>query len=241
MLYLSRIILDTRYRQVRQDLGNCHHLHRRVLQGFATAPDDRQARVHFSVLYRTETYERDPRLVRLLVQSTAIPVWERLPDTYVAAAPDGRGNPAVRLVDHEYNQIQSAMQLRFRLRANPTRRIGNNNTDQGARWRGKRIELYHEADQLAWLERKGQQGGFRLVHVAVRPELPDTRVTNQEKARGRCPAKDGRPAMPLTFGAVLFEGYMEVTDRAQFLTTIRVGIGSGKAFGFGLLSVATTQ
>jgi CRISPR system Cascade subunit CasE len=44
--------------------------------------------------------------------------------------------------------------------------------------------------------------------------------------------------MPLRFGAVLFEGRLEVTDRELFLTALREGIGSGKAFGFGLLSVA---
>ena len=33
------------------------------------------------------------------------------------------------------------MQLRFRLRANPTKRISKNNKDQAAQWHGKRIEM----------------------------------------------------------------------------------------------------
>jgi CRISPR system Cascade subunit CasE len=38
---------------------------------------------------------------------------------------------------------------------------------------------------------------------------------------------------------VLFEGTLEITDPQQFLNrSIAAGIGSGKAFGFGLLSVA---
>jgi CRISPR system Cascade subunit CasE len=241
MLYLSRIMLDTHNRRVQQDLGNCHHLHRRVLQAFDTAPDGTQAREYFGVLYRAEAFERDPRLVRLLVQSAVAPAWERLPDTYFATTPDERGNPAVRLVESEYDQIRPGMPLIFRLRANPTRRVGKNNTSQAEEWRGKRIELRREEDQLAWLERKGQHGGFRLVRVAVRPELPDTRVTTQEKTRGWRRTEGTASAMRLTFGAALFEGRLEVTDREQFLTTLRVGIGSGKAFGFGLLSVATAR
>jgi CRISPR system Cascade subunit CasE len=216
-------------------------LHQRVLHAFPDGPSDTSAREQFGVLYRVEPFERDPWLMRLLVQSAAQPDWSRLPDSYLADAPDARGNPAVRSVDGEYDQIRAGMSLVFRLRANPTRRISKHNTTQDEQWRGKRVELRREEDQLAWLARKGEQGGFRLTGVDVRPELPDTRVTNQEKARGRRPAQDAVEAMPLRFGAVLFEGRLEVTDRAAFLATLRAGIGSGKAFGFGLLSVASAQ
>jgi CRISPR system Cascade subunit CasE len=103
------------------------------------------------------------------------------------------------------------------------------------------VELSREEDQLAWLARKGEQGGFRLIGVDVQPELPDTRVSTAEKVRGRRPAHDDTAPMPLRFGAVVFEGRLEVTDRATFLGTLRNGIGSGKAFGFGLLSVASVR
>jgi len=36
---------------------------------------------------------------------------------------------------------------------------------------------------------------------------------------------------------VLFEGHLLVTDADRLRETLRAGIGSGKAFGFGLLSV----
>jgi CRISPR-associated protein, Cse3 family len=39
-------------------------------------------------------------------------------------------------------------------------------------------------------------------------------------------------------GAVLFTGYLKVTDADRFRTALEHGIGSGKAFGFGLLSIA---
>jgi CRISPR system Cascade subunit CasE len=37
---------------------------------------------------------------------------------------------------------------------------------------------------------------------------------------------------------VQFEGDLEVTDAAAFRAALAQGIGSGKAYGFGLLSIA---
>lgn len=51
--------------------------------------------------------------------------------------------------------------------------------------------------------------------------------------------RTGKPN--LTFGAVLFEGVLRVTDAAAFRAALERGIGSGKAYGFGLLSVAPAR
>jgi CRISPR system Cascade subunit CasE len=42
----------------------------------------------------------------------------------------------------------------------------------------------------------------------------------------------------LVFGSALFEGLIEVTDVDLFRQALVQGIGSGKAYGFGLLSIA---
>lgn len=242
MLYLSRLLLDTHSREVRRGLADCYALHRDILSAFPSVPSGVQVREHAGVLYRVEPYEHNSRLVRLLVQSAVAPEWSQLPVGYVGPAPDnGRGNPAVRRVDPEYEHIQSGMPLVFRLRANPTRRISAKNASQDARWHGKRVELRREDDQLAWLSRKGEQGGFRLIGVQVRPDVPDTLVTTLDKVRGKRPVRQDEKAMSLRFGAVLFEGHLEVTNREMFLKTLQSGIGSGKAFGFGLLSVASVR
>ena len=46
------------------------------------------------------------------------------------------------------------------------------------------------------------------------------------------------PGTSITHAAVRFDGVLVVTDRAAFKTTVANGIGSGKAFGLGLLSLA---
>lgn len=248
MLYLSRLILDARNRTVQRHLADCHQLHKQVCRAFPTIPDDPHhpapvaARDHFGLLYRIEPFIHHPHLLRLLVQSNTAPDWAQaqLPSSYLAPAPDARGNPAVRRIDPEYDHIAPGMHFQFRLRANPTKRISHNDPAHDARWHGKRVELRREADQLAWLTRKGEHGGFRLIAVATHPGLPDTRATNRPTVRGR--SKDTRnQSIPLTFGDVLFEGRLTVTDRAVFLATLHNGIGSGKAFGFGLLSIASVS
>ena len=238
MRYLTRLILDSRSRAVRRDLADCHALHRTLLRAFPEAPEGMAAREYFGVLYRAEPMAAAPRLVRVLVQSSVAPTWSHLPADYLGPDLDGRGNPATRPLDAEYDQVRGGMRLVFRLRANPTRCIADGNTEQGERWRGKRIELRREEDQLAWLARKGEQHGFRLLETAARPEVPDVRAATQEKTRGWRPARAEQASMPLRFGAVLFEGRLQVTDRPLFLAALERGIGSGKAFGFGLLSVA---
>jgi len=42
----------------------------------------------------------------------------------------------------------------------------------------------------------------------------------------------------MTFGSVLFEGRLTIDDVEKFRETLAIGIGSGKAYGFGLLSIA---
>jgi CRISPR system Cascade subunit CasE len=238
MSYLSRLILDPLRRPVRRDLGDAYQLHRTILRAFPQVPEGASAREHFGLLYRAEPYDRQPNLIRVLVQSALAPDWSELPDQYLGPSPDERPNPAVRVIDEAYEQIANGMQLTFRLRANPTKRIGANNTEQGEQWRGKRVELRRENEQLDWLARKGAAGGFRLLGVRTQPEVRAVQAANLEKVRGWRPSREGADAMPLRFGAVLFNGQLEVTDRDAFVGVLEHGIGSGKAFGFGLLSIA---
>ncbi len=237
-MYLSRLILDTRQRDVRRDLGDVHRLHRTILHAFPQAPDPQRAREHFGLLYRIEPLPTAPQLVRLLIQSDHLPNWHALPSSYLGPAPDARGNPAIRTVGAEYERIADGDRLIFRLRANPTKKLSDRTPGRPDRLAGKRVALLREAEQLEWLTRKGEQHGFRLLHTAVASEILAVQAAVQATERGRRPARDGGESMPLRFGAVLFNGRLEVTDAACFQRTLETGIGSGKAFGFGLLSIA---
>jgi CRISPR system Cascade subunit CasE len=106
---------------------------------------------------------------------------------------------------------------RFQLRANPTKR--ENKTR-------KRVALRTDEEHVEWLKRKAEQAGFLVDEDALRA-IPEGREWFRiEKAN-----KSG------FHHAVEFEGVLTVTDAAAFQTAFEKGIGSAKAFGFGLLAL----
>ncbi|NUP98650.1 MAG: type I-E CRISPR-associated protein Cas6/Cse3/CasE, partial [Armatimonadetes bacterium] len=113
-LYLSRLVLDALDRQTLQTLASPNHLHQAVLDGF-----ERGARGDRRVLYRLEPeLERRTRGRVLLVQSEVEPDWSRRWQPWFGVPP----LTAVRAMDPERWELQAGSVLRFRLRANPTRR-----------------------------------------------------------------------------------------------------------------------
>ena len=230
MLYLSQLLLDGHNRRVRLDLADCRALHQRMLSAFPDDPAIASAREQFGVLYRVEPQASG---ARVLVQSRQRPDWSRLPAGYLRVPP---ADP--KPVDQLYADIAAGQELLFRLRANPTRRIGSHNTEQAEQWRGKRVELRREPDQLAWLRRKGADSGFALVAVRTHTGAADPDVADLRTRDSAARVTSRRTDRQLTFASVVFEGRLRVTDTAAFLSALEHGIGSGKAFGFGLLSIA---
>jgi CRISPR system Cascade subunit CasE len=236
-MYLSRLILDPRSRQVRRDLADCQQLHRTVMSAFPQAPEGKDVRARFGVLHRIEV-GRESGDVALLVQSQERPDWGRLPSGYLLEAAD---NPACKPLSQLYEGIGQGARLLFRLRANPSRKIDTKTGPDGRRRNGKRVEYRLEADQLAWLKRRGeQQDGFELLSVRLAPGVADVSTAPGKVLGGRRAGSDVASAQAerLTFGAVVFEGRLRVTDKERFLAALANGIGPGKAYGLGLLSVA---
>jgi CRISPR system Cascade subunit CasE len=237
-LYLSRLILNLRSRDVRRDLSDCQNLHRTILKAFPQQGGNGQgARAEFGVLFRTDV-DRRSGLVTLLVQSQAAPDWAHLPPGYLADAGGADGaNPACKPVGEVYESLQSGARLVFRLRANPTRKIETKSLADGTKQNGRRVELRTEGEQMAWLRRKAEGAGFRLLAVRLRGDVPRVRAAPEGKAMGwRGEGVEKRQR--LTFASVLFEGELEIADAEKFRAAIAAGIGTGKAYGFGLLSLA---
>ena len=91
--------------------------------------------------------------------------------------------------------------------------------------------MIHETDQLAWLARKSEASGFRILAAAVVREDGPGALSKGVK-------HSGNGAMNLSLLSARFEGTLAVTDPATFANALRTGFGPGKAFGFGLLSLA---
>ncbi|MHB1424629.1 MAG: type I-E CRISPR-associated protein Cas6/Cse3/CasE [Gemmataceae bacterium] len=230
-MFLSKLVLNVRDRQARYDLARSYELHRTLMNGYAYP----RVQDRCDLLFRVESTRMGPPVV--LVQTREKPDWSRLPVGYL-------------LQRAEFKPLDLAIpvgkRLRFRLRANPTKRVAEKNKELGGVMAGKRVGVLSETEQIRWLIRKGEAGGFRIPGEwvdAKHPkagepvQLPNFRV--DVVPEGRDP--NGKPGHEGVFIAVRFEGVLEVTDPDQLRKTVSEGIGSAKAFGFGLLSLARAE
>ena len=107
--------------------------------------------------------------------------------------------------------VDQGQRLPFRLQANPT-----------VKRDGKRHAVYGDAELLGWLQRKGDQHGFACDPL-------DVQIAKLGKKYGK-----RRQAI---WHAVQFDGVLTITSTESFTDALVSGIGSAKAFGFGLLSI----
>lgn len=261
-MFLSILLIDVgsnpdRPRPGRLWLRNVYRVHQRLCMAF---PSKVQKDVDPSFLcpYKPEAFSQqtvgvlrtaeagflfriDPlpanRAV-ILVQSALLPDWNYAfhNASYMLAAP-----PECKAFDPD---LTNGQRLRFRLRANPTKKVGSATKSErlaGKKKNGKRVALLQENDQIAWLLDKGQQGGF-TVPGQWREEngvkIPDFRVDVVPEGWIRCGKEGYRDG---DFFAVRFDGILVVNDVAAFRQTLQQGIGSAKGFGFGLLSIARAE
>jgi CRISPR system Cascade subunit CasE len=161
---------------------------------------------------------------QLLVQSQIHPNWETLPKDYLLHAAE---NPGTKCIADAFKSVMPGKAYSFRLRANPTRKIDTKRGPSGEKQNGRRVPHSRTEDQIQWLLRKSASHGFALQQVVIAASGSSELVSSQHGN--------------LCFQGVTFEGALVVVDKEILLDTLRNGIGSGKAFGFGLLSLAPSQ
>lgn len=177
--------------------------HKRIWGCFPRQPDLRR-----DFLTRIDILEGAFRLWLLSPSRPVCPDW---------CPPDGFA------VKEIANSFLSHRYYAFNLRANPVKCLVQRN-EQGERQRhGKRVPLIKPDELRAWLDRKGEQGGFRIVadrHLDIGPMVKSHFRKSEQAA---------------CHGGVEFRGVLEVTNPSKFEETYYTGIGSAKGFGFGLL------
>ncbi len=229
-MFLSKLTLDLRNAKARHDLACPYEMHRTLMNSYPYARVEHRC----DLLFRVEESRTGPPIV--LVQTHQQPDWSALASGYLRGRAESK--PVVLAVT-------AGRRLRFRLRANPTKRVWSGNDRLGAVMVGKRVGLTTATDQLRWLLHKGEIGGFRIPGGwldAQHPEtgepiqVPNFRVDVLPEGRD-CNDKPGGGG----FTAVRFDGVLVVTDPDTFQNAVASGVGTGKAFGFGLLSVAPVE
>lgn len=216
-MYLSRLQLNSHGRAVwREVIEHPYKLHQLVMKGF---PDGvRREDAH--ILHRLDQQENS---LTLLVQSTLPPDWQPFPPELLQERNpfDPLPNPAVQNMGDM--GLTLGRTLRFRLRANPTKRLSSGKGNKP----GPRVELYKQEDQLNWLHQRATPNGFQLLTADILPQGKETDwVKRPEKSH------------KLTLFTVQYEGLLRITDPTAFHTALTHGLGPAKAFGCGLLSLA---
>ena len=113
----------------------------------------------------------------------------------------------------------------FQLCANPTKKVTKLNADRSPTKNGKRVPLRQRVELVAWIERKGEQGGFKVDKDKLRTVPRGPERFQKNGARG-------------LHTSVEFAGMLTVTDPQKFHEAFPRGIGPAKAFGYGLLVIA---
>lgn len=156
-------------------------------------------------------FRHEPDSEIVLVQSMVeiAPNWEQLPSEYLA-------NYELKPIDALLDKLQVGNVLQFRLKANPSKR---------SKETGKTLALTQKEERLLWLERQALRSGFEVLQVDTIP-VPDIY------------GRKAKASAPIKIISVLFQGVLRITDIALFRQTLQQGIGRGRAYGCGLLSVA---
>ena len=144
----------------------------------------------------------------ILVQ-TAQPVdWSPLERRHHGYCEDLKANKAMPTTRFEPGEL-----FHFRLHASPSRMSA-----------GKRSALIDEGEQVAWIHRVAGENGFEIVDC----DRQHGCLERHRKADGNL----------VILAVAEFDGVLRVGDPAAFEVAIKCGIGRGKAFGFGMLSLA---
>lgn len=195
-MYLSKCVLNTS-RPI-----NSYQLHREIWKLFPDRPDDKR-----DYLFRVENLgQKAPQ--QILLQSLTRPMANKR-KLLMLSQPK-----KVAL------QIRSGQMLRFMIRANPTKRIKEENKtgNQGR----VRVPIIDEDEMNKWLQRQ-------LKNAAIIHEIM---INGQNIMYFRKGTDTGKIV------AITYSGLLEIKNEKKLLSIIEKGVGPAKAFGCGLLSLA---
>lgn len=126
-----------------------------------------------------------------------------------------------KLYDGLLDRIKTGDKWRFRLTANPTKSVSDNKNGK----RGKVVAHITTDFQKKWLIERSAKNGFSVNENSF--DIVQSRWIRFYKK--------GSKAISLL--SVTYEGILEVTDAYAFRSSLINGIGRGKAYGMGLITV----
>ncbi|MET7574937.1 type I-E CRISPR-associated protein Cas6/Cse3/CasE [Streptomyces sp. NPDC005492] len=221
---LIRIRLNLRSADVRRDLAHPDRLHKTVM---SLAPDNlgEHPRQQAGLLFRLED-AAGPTPPTLLVQAHQTPDLTRLPRSY--------GTAETRDLTAMFHALTPGRRVRYRITASPLVRRKVPGTGRAFATKDRhREQPLTGTDAIAWWQNKAAQAGLGLHSTDITPQPRSRRPTIRRPE----PGSDKQPDVfrhPLT----RFDGLATVTDPDLLRQALLAGIGRGKPYGAGLLSLA---
>ena len=221
-MFLSRMFLNPRRRGARRLIADPQAMHAAVMSAFP--PDAHEAG---RTLWRIDD---DADRLSLFVVSPTMPSFEHLQEQ---AGWSNQVSWDVRPYGQVLDRLMKGQEYSFRLAANPVRIVTG---DDGVKRRHAHLTA---AQQLAWLtdrtDRLGVEFGGASGLLDDEDPVPEAAVTGREQLRFR------RKGRPMTLTRVRYDGHLRVVDPAALRSVMIDGIGKGKAYGCGLLTLAPSR
>ncbi|MGW0822471.1 type I-E CRISPR-associated protein Cas6/Cse3/CasE [Streptomyces sp. NPDC002845] len=218
-VWLTRIIPNPRCQDVRRDLAGsaaAMNLHRRLMSLYPpdAGPDPR---ARYGILFRIDDTPAGPHI---LLQSTHQPDLTRLPNGY--------GTTQSRPLDALLDALKPGLTIRYRCAASPVRKPG---ATTRALYNLPAVVPLTGAHADEWWTRQADTAGLKPLTLHSHP-LDTAQAT-------RTPPS-GTPQR-IRHARTRFDGSATITDPDLLRQKITEGIGRGKAYGCGLLSIAPAK
>ncbi|MDJ1130571.1 type I-E CRISPR-associated protein Cas6/Cse3/CasE [Streptomyces iconiensis] len=219
-LWLTRIVPSPTSPDARRDLRGAAQgirLHQRVLQMFPDGVEG-PARAAYGVLFRAEETPRGPQI---LLQSRVEPDPSRLPDAY--------GKTETRSLDDLLKAVHNGTLVNYRCVANAVRKPSARTQEE---YKLPPVVALSGNAAIAWWERQSAAAGLEPLHVNAHPleAVSGPRGTEGAAARQR-----------IRHSRTQFDGMARVIDSDLCREKLAAGIGRGKAYGCGLLTIAPVR
>ncbi|SDH19781.1 type I-E CRISPR-associated protein Cas6/Cse3/CasE [Pseudonocardia oroxyli] len=215
-MYMTRFEINPQRRAARDMLASPQRLHAAVLAAFPESSSDGGR-----VLWRLDPGAHD---AVLYIVSPDKPDLSHLVESI--------GRPTYGWQTRDYgpflDRLAAGERWAFRLCANPV-----HNVPAPGGGRGKRVGHVTAAQQTDWFLRRVERSGFAIVDgTAGAPDLV---------LRSRRTLRFARRNRTVTLSTAVFEGTLNVVDPILLRAALTQGIGPGKGYGCGLLTLAAAR
>lgn len=215
-MYLSRVALDTNRRQTMAAMASPHQMHGLVESCFGNYGVARKRN-----LWRIDWLNGTCYLMML---SAEPPECHQLSEQL--CNPELEQPWETKAYTPLLERLQEGDQWQFRLSANPVKSSAKDKENQDDR--GRVHAHVTQEQQNQWLQQRSEKNGFIL-------EENQFNVVRSEWKRF---TKGSHARQQVTLRMATYEGVLKIHEVQRFKEALMQGIGRGKAYGCGLLTIA---